>query len=40
MDSFALWYKSKTDIDNKIINVEVHLNLWKLKHEGKDGGTP
>lgn len=35
MDSFALWYKPKTGIDNKIIDVEVHLNLWRLKHEGK-----
>ncbi len=37
MDSFALWYTPKTGIDNKIIDVEVHLNLWKLKH-GRKGG--
>jgi len=36
MSSFAIWYKPKIGSNTKIIDVEVHLNLWKLK--GKENG--
>lgn len=39
MNSFAIWHKTREGINKKLIDIEVHLNLWKLKSGGKGGGS-